>query len=184
MQKGALPAIALALALCACGGSAPGPTDTDATNATDATRRAADAAPGPAVDATNQPPPDPATPSPPADIVHDTDGQPVPLLGFDIAAVPPSEATLGELPLFSLPDGHAGSSRASRPPPAGFPLQLRGGGDWGQGRSRRGLAGVPWGTRRDKEVAERVLSRNHEPVPAQAGALKGVEGPVAGGIFY
>src|SRR5690606_37233355 len=49
MQKGALPAIALALALalCACGGSAPGPTDTDATNATDATRRAADAAPGP-----------------------------------------------------------------------------------------------------------------------------------------
>src|SRR5690606_27793794 len=109
MQKGALPAIALALALCACGGSAPGPTDTDATTET---------------------PPDPSTPSPPADIVHDTDGQPVPLLGFDIAAVPPSQATLGELPFFSLPEGYAAQNRPHVRRHARFPFRLGDGVHW------------------------------------------------------
>lgn len=184
MQKGALPAIALALALCACGGSAPGPTDTDATNATDATRRAADAAPGPAVDATNQPPPDPATPSPPADIVHDTDGQPVPLLGFDIAAVPPSQATLGELPFFSLPEGYAAQNRPHVRRHARFPFRLGDGVHWVEGASWNAMLAVARDRRRDKEFSERELRRNLEAVLAQAGAQQVFEGPLRRGIYY
>ena len=184
MGKGTAVACALALALSACGGSSP-----EAGQATDT----ATAAQPDAAAAGGQPQQEPATqelatqhgPAPAAsDVVYDSDGNPVPLLAFDIGSVPASTVALGELPFFSLPAGYRPQNRAYVRAYARFPFRIGDGLHWVEGASWNAIITVDRDENRDKEFSSRELRRNLEAVLAQAGARTVFEGRLNRGAYY
>lgn len=165
----------LAMLLSACGGKQE--TATDAVGATDATAAAAtdEAA------ATETPA---AQSSLHKDAVHDRDGNPVPLLPFDISSVETSTATIGELPFFSMPEGYAPVNRPHVRSHARFPFRLGDGLHWVEGASWSAKVGVRSELRREKEFSARELRRNLETVLQQAGARQVFDGPLQRGFYY
>ena len=175
-------AVAVALAMVACGDA---PQDTavarpDAEPAApvggDATQAAPDAAaPAPAA---------PADPAAASGQVLDRDGNPVPLLAFDIERVPASDATLGELPYFSLPAGYGPQNRPYERRHARFPFRIGDGLHWVEGASWNAKITVDRDQGRDKEFSARELRRNLEAVLAEAGAQAVFEGPLRRSMYY
>jgi OOP family OmpA-OmpF porin len=159
---------ALLLAGCGAapgGGDAPGATD----NAQEAAPPQADGnAPAPA-----------ATPQD-AGAIQDRDGKPVAVLPFDIASVPPSQATLGAMPFFGLPQGYAPQNAPHPRAWARFPFRIGDGIHWVEGPS--------WSARivaeGEKSFSALELQRNLENLIDAAGGRKVFEGPLHRGIYY
>ncbi|MGJ4803314.1 OmpA family protein [Luteimonas sp. SDU82] len=175
-------AMTMALAMVACGDA---PQDSavaqpDAATAAaiegDATKAAPDAAPP--ADAT------PADPAASSGHVLDRDGNPVPLLAFDIERVPPSSAALGELPFFSLPAGYGPQNRPYERRHARFPFRIGDGLHWVEGASWNAKITVDRDQGPDKEFSARELRRNLEAVLAEAGAQTVFEGPLRRDMYY
>lgn len=164
MRKKELMACAVALALSACGGTSP-PADAGTTG---------DAGTAPAT----------APPVADTHAMQDKDGNPVPLVDFDITGLPVSTATLGELPFFSMPAGYAPRNRPHVRTYARFPFRIGDGLHWVEGASWNAKIGIDSEHRRDKEFSERELRRNFESVLAQAGAQQVFDGPLLRNAYY
>ena len=181
MRKTTVLACALAMALSGCGGDA-GPEA-----ATSAAPQEA-ASTGPVPGDSPEPPASSAqadaevTPS--AEVVQDDDGNPVPLLPFDIQTVPASSTALGQLPFFSLPDGYAPNGQPQLRRYARFPFRLGEGLHWVEGASWDARVTIAREHRRDKQFSARELRRNLESVLQQAGAKQVFEGPLQRGFYY
>ena len=178
MGTGTAVACALALALSACGGNAP-----EAGQAMDATAAQPDG-----VAAGSQSQQEPATQQDMAqaagDVVHDSEGNPVPLLAFDIDSVPASTVALGQLPFFSLPAGYGPQNGAHVRAYARFPFRIGDGLHWVEGASWNARITVDRDQSRDKQFSARELRRNLESVLAQAGAQTVFEGPLNRNAYY
>ena len=179
MRKMTLLACVLAMSLTGCGGSDDAP---QAAGEQEASTTAAEAAPA-GDDAASAAEPATAR-STSTDSVQDRNGNPVPLLPFDIQQVPASTADLGALPFFSLPDGYGPVNRAKIRRYARFPFRLGEGLHWVEGASWNAKIHVDQDRRRDKEFSARELRRNLEAVLAQAGAQKVFEGPLRRDAYY
>lgn len=158
----------MALVLAGCGAAPNGEdTPTNAGNATEATKP-------PAGDAT------PATAPVQADVIHDRDGKPVAVLPFDINGVPLSQAALGVMPFFGLPQGYAPQNRPHPRAWARFPFRLGDGIHWVEGPSWS--AQITAGG--DKDFSALELQRNLENLIDAAGGRKVFEGPLHRDIYY
>lgn len=116
--------------------------------------------------------------------LRDADGNPVALVEFDLESVPLSDAVLGEMPFFSMPDGYAPVNRPYQRALARFPFRLADGLHWVEGASWNSLIGVAREQRREKQFSPRELRRNLEAVFEQAGAQKVFEGPLRRELYY
>ena len=183
MGKGTLAACALAMALSACDGRSPEAGSTPET-ATAAQPEEAAAGTRPKQAAAPQDVATQDTAPAERDVVHDSDGNAVPLLAFDIDSVPATTAALGELPFFSLPAGYGPQNRAHVRAYARFPFRIGDGLHWVEGASWNARITVDRDQNRDKEFSSRELRRNLESVLAQAGAQTVFEGPLNRGAYY
>ncbi|TYT26515.1 OmpA family protein [Luteimonas viscosa] len=185
MRKETLVACALAMALSGCGGPpasdvadpAADANGVVAASATEETEAEAGANAGDTagdVEATTAS----------ANSVLDRDGNPVPLVAFDIDSVPVSSAALGELPFFSMPAGYGPQNRPHVRAYARFPFRIGEGLHWVEGASWNARITVDDDQGRDKEFSARELRRNLESVLAQAGAQPVFEGPLNRNAYY
>lgn len=175
-------AMTMALALAACGDA---PQDSAAPQADLETPAAADS--GAAQSAPAEAAPADAVPTDAAasgDHVLDRDGNPVPLLAFDVERVPASNVALGDLPFFSLPAGYGPQNRPHVRRYARFPFRIGDGLHWVEGASWNAKIVVDRDQRRDKEFSARELRRNLEAVLAEAGAQAVFEGPLRRNMYY
>ncbi|MCD9029064.1 OmpA family protein [Luteimonas sp. BDR2-5] len=124
-----------------------------------------------------------ATP-PAASGLRDREGQPVPVVPFDIASVPVGEQALGDLPFFSLPDGYRPVNRPQQRAYARFPFRLGDGVHWVEGPSWSALVGVDRDRDADKAYSALELRRNFEALLAQAGAKRVFDGALRRDIYY
>ncbi|MGJ4730478.1 OmpA family protein [Luteimonas sp. SDU101] len=183
MRKEALAACVLAMALSGCGGSPAPDAAAPAADADGAAAASATVEPEAGVDAGDAGG-DGAATTAPAGSVLDRDGNPVPLVAFDIDSVPTSSAALGELPFFSLPAGYAPQNRAQVRRYARFPFRLGDGLHWVEGASWNAKISVDRDSRPDKGFSARELRRNLEAVLADAGAQTVFEGPLRRNMYY
>ena len=157
-----------ALLLAGCG-AAPD-TDTATTAAGDAQQPTLPVADAPAAKAAQ----------PAAGAIVDRDGKPVAVLPFDIASIPTSQATLGAMPFFGLPQGYAPQNRPYPRAWARFPFRIGDGIHWVEGPS--------WSARivaeGDKGFSALELQRNLENLIDAAGGRKVFEGPLHRDIYY
>ena len=183
MGKGTLVACALAMALSGCGGTSAPDAPDPAVDAEHAVAAAGMGGPGDeaAAGATG---PTAAAATAPADSVLDRNGNPVPLLAFDIDSVPASTAALDELPFFSLPAGYGPQNGAHVRAYARFPFRIGDGLHWVEGASWNATITADRDQNRDKEFSSRELRRNLESVLAQAGAQTVFEGPLNRDAYY
>ena len=177
----------LALALAACGGGEPSqdqaqpPRDVvQADEGAVVQEAGAPDAPAPESGATAGEADATAT----ADVLLDKAGNPIVLLPFEIESVPVSNATLGELPFFSMPDGYGLVNRPDTRAFARFPVRMGEGLHWVEGATWAGRLGIARERRRDKEFSALELRRNLEAVLAQAGAHKVFDGPLLRDLYY
>ncbi len=174
--------LALALALAACGGEEPAQDQAPSAPEGAPATQGGQAAQAPAA----QEAPEQANAAGHADTAHallDKAGKPIPLVDFDPASVPLSDAALGELPFVSMPDGYAVASHSVRPF-ARFPVRMGDGLHWVEGTVWDGRLVVERSRRRDKEFSELELRRNLEAVLDQAGARRVFEGPLQRQLYF
>ena len=183
MRKETLVAYALAMVLSGCGAPPAPEAAATAAEADGAAAASATVEPEAGTDAGDAGA-DGAATTAPADSVLDRDGNPVPLVAFDIDSVPTSSAALGELPFFSLPAGYAPQNRPHVRAYARFPFRIGDGLHWVEGASWNASITVDDEQDRDKEFSARELRRNLESVLAQAGAQTVFEGPLNRNAYY
>ena len=179
----------LALALAACGGEGPAQQAPSTPSAAEPAAPAAGTGAQDASDSSDADAPDAdaqtgdPTPVDRDDVLLDKTGKPIALLPFDLDSVPVSNAALGELPFFSMPDGYAVNKQGTRSF-ARFPVRLGEGLHWVEGAAWAGRLGIARDRRRDKEFSQLELRRNLETVLEQAGAHRVFEGPLQRDLYY
>ncbi|WP_286071608.1 OmpA family protein [Stenotrophomonas sp. 57] len=114
----------------------------------------------------------------------DRDGKPVPQVPFDIASVPLSDAVLGELPFFSLPQGYAPQNAPHPRAWARFPFRMGDGVHWVEGPSWSARIVADSQGAPDKTFSALEVQRNFDGVITAAGGRKVFEGTLRRDIYY
>lgn len=114
----------------------------------------------------------------------DRDGKPVPQVPFDSASVPLSDATLGELPFFSLPQGYAPQNAPHPRAWARFPFRMGDGVHWVEGPSWSARIVADSQGAPDKTFSALEVQRNFDGVITAAGGRKVFEGKLLRDIYY
>lgn len=114
----------------------------------------------------------------------DREGKAVPLVPFDPASVPLSDAALGELPFFSLPQGYAPQNAPHPRAWARFPFRMGEGVHWVEGPSWSARIVADSNNAPDKTFSAMEVQRNFDGVITAAGGRKVFEGELLRDIYY
>ncbi len=114
----------------------------------------------------------------------DREGKAVPLVPFDPASVPLSDAPLGELPFFSLPQGYAPQNAPHPRAWARFPFRMGDGVHWVEGPSWSARIVTDSEAAPDKAFSALEVQRNFDGVITAAGGRKVYEGTLLRDIYY
>ncbi|HST46078.1 MAG TPA: OmpA family protein [Luteimonas sp.] len=175
--------LAVLVALSACSGSDRAPA-ADATAAAPAPAAAGGDAPAAEDARTGDPGATGSTPGGGTDGMRDKGGEPVPLVAFDPASVPPAANAPGALPVFSLPRGYAVTEGPQVRTFARFPFRLGNGVHWVEGPSWSSRISVDDDAFPDKDYSSLEVRRNIEAVLQQAGATRVYDGLLQRDIYY
>ncbi|KRG47971.1 hypothetical protein ARC23_18180 [Stenotrophomonas beteli] len=114
----------------------------------------------------------------------DREGKAVPLVPFDPASVPLSDAPLGKLPFFSLPQGYAPQNAPHPRAWARFPFRMGEGVHWVEGPSWSARIVIDSEAAPGKAFSALEVQRNFDGVITAAGGRKVFEGMLLRDIYY